>query len=184
MSETGCICDSEIPPGGFHESGCPLNPESVKDSGKRSQPGIRPWMKHQVCRDLAEGVKKRAEIAREHGVTSAAITKFARVHAREIDEIRAKLDDEFAGLWIASKTNRIAALEADYELTISHYKAGHHEWVKARTAIVHAVAEELGQLPNRTQLTIGGTVRHELVGVDLDECLPPDDLDDDAAAGG
>lgn len=144
----------------------------VHDSGSH---GIPRYRIHELCRELAAGEVKRAELARKYGVSRTAITKFAQRHKGRIAEIKAHLDDEYAGLWIAQKQNRIAALMADYEATLEHYRGDHHEWVKARTAIAHAVAEELGQLPNKSNLTIGGTVRHELVGVDVNECFPADE---------
>lgn len=154
--------------------------EVVNDSASH---GIPRYRAHELCRELAAGEVTRASLARKYGVSRSAITQFAKRNKGRIDEIKASLDDEYAGLWIARKRNRVAALQADYEMAAAEGRASHHEWVKARVQITHAVAEELGQLPNRTQLTIGGTVRHELVGVDLDECLPPDDRDDDAADG-
>jgi len=72
-----------------------------------------------------------------------------------------------AGLRIASKEARIAAYQGDYEQAASGPKAGHHEWVKARTGILHAVAEELGQLPPRTTVTVMPVV-HIVEGIDLE----------------
>jgi predicted transcriptional regulator len=92
---------------------------------------------------------RRASLARKYGVGRQAITEFAKRHAWQMKEIEDHLDDEFAGLWIASKANRVSALQADYEIAARSEKSGHHEWVKARVQIAHAVAEELGQLPPR-----------------------------------
>lgn len=126
----------------------------------------------ELCRELAAEQVKRADLARKYGVSRSAITQFARRHRGRIEEIRRKLDDEFAATWIASKQRRIEALQADYEASAEGYYTGHYEHIKARTAILRAVAEELGQIPNKSNVTIGGTVRHELVGVDVSECFP------------
>lgn len=144
-------------------------PEDVQVSGSGKIPRYRV---HELCRELAVAEVKRVDLARKYGVSGAAITKFAKAHKGQIAEIKAHLDDEFAGLWITRKENRLAALQADFELASDEARASHHEWVKARIQITHAVAEELGQLPNKQNITIGGTVRHELVGVDVSECFP------------
>jgi hypothetical protein len=59
------------------------------------------------------------------------------------------------------------ALEADYERTLEHQESDHHLWVHTRTAITHAVAEELGQRPGRGSVIIV-PVAHVLEGVDLE----------------
>lgn len=153
---------------GYHQDEEDEQPPVDRSGGH----GIPRYRRHELCRELAAGEVTRASLARKYGVTRQAITKFAQANKGRIEEIKAHLDDEFAGLWITRKENRLAALQEDFELASDNIKAGHHEWVKARTALTHAVAEELGQLPNRSQITIGGTVRHELVGVDVSECFP------------
>lgn len=156
---------------------------------QRQQPhGIPRWQIHEVCRELATGDMTQAAIGRKYGVTRQAINDFARRHARVIDEIRADLDDDFAGLWIADKRNRISALQREYELACEHRNSGHHEWIGKRMAIIRAVAEELGQIPNRSTMAVTGVVTHKIIGVSLDECFPempdiPDHVPDDLAAG-
>lgn len=123
--------------------------------------------RRELTRALAVGEVTRASLARRYGISRAAVTQFAQRHASEIDAIKAALDDEFAGLWIASKEQRINAHQADYETAAGHEKSGHHEWIKARTQILHAVAEELGQLPPRTTVAVM-PVTHVIVGIDPD----------------
>jgi predicted transcriptional regulator len=121
--------------------------------------------RRELTRALAVGEVTRASLARRYGISRAAVTQFAHRHAAEIDAIKAHLDDEFAGLWIASKEQRIVAHQNDYEVAAGHEKADHHEWIKARTQILHAVAEELGQLPPRTTVAVLPVV-HIIEGVD------------------
>ena len=133
----------------------------VNGSAKR----IAPWLRRTLCRELAAGEVKRAALARKYGVTPAAITLFAKRHGAEIDAIKRDLDDQFAGLWIADKAARIAAYQADLEASAADTKhAGYFEQIRTRTAILRAVAEELGQLPPRATLTIRPVV-HVLEGV-------------------
>jgi hypothetical protein len=141
--------------------------DEVKDSGSGRDTKLKPWDRRQLCRELAAGDVKRADLARRYGVSAAYITKFAKQHAAEIDDIRASLDNEFAGLWIASKAARIAAYQADLELSEDHAKYGsHYEHIRTRTQILKAVAEELGQLPPRQTVMVVPVV-HVVEGVDL-----------------
>lgn len=121
----------------------------------------------QRCRDLAAGELNRSEIARKYGVNPSTITRFARRHAAEIEAIRRDLDDEFAGLWIARKENRLAAYQDEIARLDAHPSASHHEWSKARQSALHAAAEELGQLPGRGAVVIM-PVEHVVIGVDVD----------------
>jgi hypothetical protein len=133
----------------------------------RAEPKLTPWDRRQLARDLAEDVVSRRKLATRYGVSHQYLTKFARQHATEIDAMRDRIGDEFAGQWIADKQARIAAYQADYEAALDHPHFDHHEWLKARTQILHAVAEELGALPPRAAVMIV-PVTHIVQGVDLD----------------
>lgn len=117
----------------------------------------------QLKRELAAGEVKRTVLAKKYDVTTGYITQFAQRYAREIDEIKDKLDDEFAGLWIADKSKRLDAYEDLYSQASDHPHAGHHEWIKARAGILSNVAKELGQ-----DHESGTTVNHIIVGVNLE----------------
>jgi len=138
----------------------------VAVNGSTWRPKLTPGDRRQLCRALAAGEVTRAQLARRYGVSRAYITQFARMYAAEIDQIKARLEDEFAGLWVADKAARIAAHQADYEMALDSPRADHHEWIKTRTQVLHAVAEELGQLPPRTQVNVAA-VTHIIEGVDL-----------------
>lgn len=158
-----------------HQRQRSIRPEVAVDDALRAlrdrtteQPGrIAPWDEHQLCRELAEGGQTHAELGRKYGVKRTAITDFKARHKRRIDEIAAHLDDEFAGLWVASKAARIAAHQRDAQLLEGDR---HPERVKARTAILKQVAEELGQMPGRAGITIT-VAEHQLVGVEISEDL-------------
>lgn len=139
--------------------------DDVNGSAKSRK--LTPFDRREIQRALADGTEKRSAIARRFGVTAGYITQFAKQYAREIDDIKRDLDNEFAGLWIASKVNRVIAYQNDFAKTLLDPKASHHEWVKARAQILHQVAEELGQLPPRATLTII-PVTHVVEGVDLE----------------
>jgi hypothetical protein len=127
--------------------------------------GQRPWERRALCRELAVGEVTGAALARKYDVTRQAISAFKKRHAAEIDAIKADLDNEFAGLWIAQKSARIAAYQADLEASEGGGFGSHFEQIRTRTQVLKAVAEELGQLPPRATITIV-PVQHILEGVD------------------
>jgi hypothetical protein len=134
----------------------------AKPRGKLSRADQR-----QLQRELATGDVMRADLARRYGVTRGYVTIFAKQYAREIADIKAQLDDEFAGLWIAQKEQRIAAYQAEYERALRHPRRDHFEWINARRQILHTVAEELGQLPPRQTVTVVPVV-HIIENVNLE----------------
>lgn len=138
--------------------------EPVKDTasapkldgrGRDNRPKLAPWQKLELCRHLAAQDITRSAMARKYGVSPAAITLFAKRNADRIQEVRDHLDDEFAGLWIARKANRVAR----YQESIEGEDVPRTELV----AVQKAVAEELGQLSH----IVTATVTHVLEGVDL-----------------
>lgn len=133
------------------------------DSGAMSRADQR-----QLKRELATGEATRAALAKKYGVSASYVTQFAKRYAREIDDIKERLDDQFAGLWIAQQEQRIAAYQAEYDLASNAKSADHHEWIKARTGILKNVAEELGQIQGK-QPTVGVVVQHVIVGVDVED---------------
>lgn len=153
-------------------------------------------VKLKLIQELARDEVRRVELARRYGVTGAAISNFAKKHAEAIAAAKQRIDDEFAGMWIVQKKSRLAELEQDVD-NINGSETARKEAVTAalgdtldvQAAIAESeglkpdpvllrvkhkalrqAAEELGQLPARVTVEIGDThVRHEIVGVDLDE---------------
>jgi P27 family predicted phage terminase small subunit len=139
------------------------------NSAQQNDMAVKPWERRTLCRELAAGDLTRTQLARKYGLNRSNITRFAQRHAREIDDIKAQLDNQYAGLWIADKANRIAAYQADLELSEADAEYGaHYEHIRTRKDILRAVAEELGQLPPRTTVVVTPVV-HVLEGVNVDE---------------
>ena len=135
--------------------------------------GIPRWRYMELWTELADGTVKQAALGRKYGVSRQAVSQFAKRHRGRIEEIRAKLGQEFAGLWIADKRRRIEALQADYEASAANeFYSDHYEQVRVRMQILRAVAEELGEIPTKSTVHVGGVVEHRLVGVNIDECFP------------
>lgn len=140
------------------------NDNEVQGSGSRR---LTPFDRRKLQRAIAAGEKKRAQIARDFGVSASYVTSFARRYAFEIDQIKAELDNAFAGLWIADKESRILALQAEYVRAANADKADHHEWIKTRLMALHQAAEELGQLPPRATIAVMPVV-HVIEGIDVE----------------
>jgi hypothetical protein len=171
-----CLCPPTIVAMAGHEADCPVAEPSANGNGRPvsrrvnspvKRPGIPRHRQLEVIRHLAAEDITRAELARQVGITRGGMTSFAKRHQAEIEQVRAQLEDEFAGIWLASKRNRLAALQSDYELAAEHKNAAHYQWILARAQLMHQASEELGQLPGRGAVVIIPVV-HELVGVDLD----------------
>jgi hypothetical protein len=129
-----------------------------------------------LIRDLAKGEHRDAELARRHGVSRPAILEFKRRHAEAIEHQRAHLEDVFASIEFADKGARVAELSndaADIAAILGDpetaAKAGvqYAEMVRAKQSALRAIAVELGQLPSRMQVLVGGSLDVQVNGVDV-----------------
>lgn len=127
----------------------------------------RGWVAHRLIRDFALGEKTGAELAVQYGVSQTSISQFKKRHALEIEEVRNNLADEYAGVWVAQKIDRIR----EYQQAAEKMAAGSSPRnAEVLVSILKAVAEELGQLPARTQVNVANTnVTYEIVGIDPDD---------------
>lgn len=140
----------------------PPRPDGTgRKSGRRSD-HVLAHNTRQVIRALAIGIQTRAQIAAEFGVTRSAVTHFATRHAREIHELQLalenKVEDRLAGMWIADQENRLALLQ---------WIAEHAIDTRDIMAALRYAAEELGQLPPRSQVVVV-PVQHVIEGVDTE----------------
>lgn len=157
--------------------------EQIAAGVPRDHPGFAlaatPETFAEVVNMLASGMYPVPAIAKQYGVTRAAVYMFRTRHKREIDARRAELGDRFAeitGLWIASKEERIQALQdaaerierllsaTDEAEADTSYVA---ELTRTLAGIMHEVAEQLGQLPTRVQVQTTTVINYEVVGVDM-----------------
>lgn len=120
--------------------------------------------KLKLLRLLAAGEHSYEELGRMFDSSPNTITQFKYVHKEEIKEIQQNLDDEFAGLWIVKKHNRVAEYASQVE------RIGDSDDPKliarAQTAL-RSVAEELGDLPSRTTVSVDPlTVNYKVEGTD------------------
>lgn len=147
----------------------PKNPIATQNRGGR-RGVLTPSQKRELMRELAIRTKTHVELGEQFGMSRTGIGNFAKRHEFEIDEMRNDLENQFAGLWIAKKENRLADYQEDLDALRGTKTEYHHEWIKAKAQIRRNVAEELGQLPPRQAVTIV-PVQHIIVGVDMDNDL-------------
>ena len=149
--------------------------------------------RRKLIRELAlrEPGTKLGDIAKKYDVTASAITHFAKRHAEEIAAVAAAADDEFAGILIANKAYRLAALQEMHEIALTpqpkvatngkivtrwNPETGQDEEVmevdvRAAALVSKQAAEELGQLANRVTLSgqIDTTTTYKIVNVSDDD---------------
>ncbi len=126
------------------------NLDEAGDNPRRRQRGKleHPVTKLRLIRELADGSKTQTELAMEFGCGQPAVSMFAARHAAAIADVRANMDDEFAGILYASKAARLAAYDEDVEDPDASLQDRHRA--------LKSIAEELGHLANR--VTMGGEV--------------------------
>lgn len=152
----------------------------------------RGHVRARLIHDLAADIATRAALAKEYGVNRASITRFATTWRPEIEHARRNIEDQYAALWIADKRARVATHQQVVEHALDLLNASDDapaegtevaevapraprrrgagvdvstaELMAKIQAGLRAVAEELGQLPNRVNVEhSGGTsVRYEL----------------------
>lgn len=129
-----------------------------------------------LIRELALGEETQAALARRYNVTPQSMWEFKERHAERIEQVRARIDDEFVGIELASKVARVAILN-DQVLKAVELLSDPTDAVKAGVqraemeriiqSGARAIADELGQIPQRMQVDIGGTLNVNVNGVDL-----------------
>lgn len=149
------------------EAGKELDPKRSDGLVARKNHLERGWVKHRLVRDMAIGEKSQRALAAQYGVSQTSISSFKKRHSMEIEEVRNNMADEYAGLWVAQKMQRIAEYQQAAEKMANGSSPRNQEVL---VTILKAVAEELGQLPTRTQVNVTNeqTV-YQVVGVSVDD---------------
>lgn len=129
---------------------------------------LNAWDLRMLLRDLATWTGVMQELADKWGIPANSLHVYKSRHKREIAAIQADLENQFAGMWIANKEARIAALAEMYESARSHKYANHHEWIRASESLLRSAAEELGQIPGRGSIVVI-PVQHLVIGINPEE---------------
>lgn len=147
-----------------------------------------PWTRRQLVVDLALSGKTQEALAEKYGCTQGAISQFRAKHLTDIQAVRDDSENEFAGIAIAEKANRLATYldmlekalqpvpkvngkgEIMYGLPDENGERKPIMEIDLAVAqkIQRNVAEELGHLPNRVTLggEVGVTTAYTINGVD------------------
>ncbi|MER7234030.1 hypothetical protein ABT348_24145 [Streptomyces olivaceus] len=125
------------------------------------------WRKTQLIRQLALGELTQARLGEMYGVSQASISKFGIRHRAEVEMVKEQLAERaqegMEHLWVAKKANRVAEYQATAERMNELNTARAHE---IKISSLKAVAEEMGELPARTQVNVSqSSVTYEIVGV-------------------
>lgn len=98
---------------------------------------------------IAAGEHSIKELAEMFESAEGTINQFKHRYRDDIRRMQENLADEFAGLWIADKRNRIQV----YEDQVERFQTSDDPKLVARTqTALRSVAEELGALPQRVQV--------------------------------
>jgi len=125
----------------------------------------RAWVKTELIRELAAEKISQTNLAKRYGVGQSAIAEFKRRHLADINRLKDSLNDEWAGLWIADKRNRIAELQSLAESLIDMQPTARTAEVVAK--LLRDAAEELGDITNKNKVEMD-VVRYEINGVSLE----------------
>jgi hypothetical protein len=120
----------------------------------------RAYARRRLIIDLAKEEKTQRELAALYDCSVSSINEFKARHMPAILEARADLGNEFTGLWIAQKLDRLAELEALFEDTVSARDR------ETKAMLLRHAAEELGQIPNKSTLDITAEVKVRIEGLD------------------
>lgn len=141
----------------------------------------------QIIRELALGDMSQSQMAEKYEVTQQSISEFKQRNAEAIAAVRANAEDEFAGLLIAKKLNRVAAYEdllAEALRPVPKLDNKGHQVLdpvsgqpvlevdtRAAAMMLKSVAEEMGQLASRVQLSgdMTTTTTYKIAGVDPED---------------
>jgi hypothetical protein len=132
----------------------------------------------ELVNDLAMGDMTQEQLAVKYDRSRIAISQFAVRNKAEIQEAKDEIYGPFWGSYHAKKGNRIAQLERWIAIHEHDLETDELSW-KARVdltarlqKLVNAIAEELGDLPTRTQVTVDASkLTQDIVGFDREKWL-------------
>lgn len=122
-------------------------PRRKRNNARKFKLEGRPAVRLALIRDLAQGDLTQDQLAAKYSVNRYTITSFKKRHLQEIEDCIAKVDSEFRGIMIADKANRLSAYE---KMLMDAMDAGNR---RDAIRILRNVAEEMGHLPSRMQIS-------------------------------
>lgn len=128
---------------------------------------LKGLVKLRLIRELAAAEKPNVQLAEEYNVSDERISQFKQENRDAIEHVRTHMADEFAGILLADKKNRLAEYVSDVD---EANERGGSDWAEARRIKHNAlrqIAEELGQIPNKTSMAVEGKVEYVIEGIDI-----------------
>lgn len=123
-----------------------------------------------LIQELGAGELTDSELGEKYGITKDRVGQIRRENADKIAAMRADVEDELAGVFIASKANRIKTYDHLAALLDEAITAGQEpdpQLVRQLIVTQKAVAEEMGQLPSRITIQhVGPRADYTIEGVD------------------
>jgi hypothetical protein len=107
----------------------------------------KPYTRRKLIRQLALTDIGDREACKQYGVDDASMFRFRKRHAEEIAAVAANAADEFAGMWIAEKINRLTVYGDMLEQALDKGE------LQNAARILRNAAEEMGHLPSRVQIS-------------------------------
>lgn len=139
----------------------------------------RSYLRVELINDLAAGELSQEKLAEKYRVSTQTISDFKKKFAYEIEvrgqQLRDRIADTAAGLWIASKQNRLASYQEQADILEEAIikadglgKAPAVGLMRQLASTLKNVAEEMGDIPSRVQINnaVAETVNYTLEGVD------------------
>lgn len=113
----------------------------------------RPTRRLGLIRDLALGELTQEQLAVKYEVNRYSITAFKKRHLQDIEDCIAKADSEFRGIMVADKANRLATYQMMLDRLLEKVKGMDSGERRDAIRILRNVAEEMGHLPSRMQIS-------------------------------
>ena len=130
------------------------------------QKRLTPEENMMIVLELASGKFKQKDIALRHGISDQRVSKIKQENEQLFNDVRNARLESITAEQIKQQEWRLTQLARDMEKLDNNW---HPESVKARTGILKHVAEELGQIAEKT-INIR-PVETRLIGINPDEDL-------------
>lgn len=139
-------------------------PDNYGSSYDPRRPLSNEWTRGRLISDLATGEYTQTFLAEKYGVSQPSVANFKKKYATQITQRHERLIDEYQDLWIATKYNRLAALQTLTEELAEGDTTPRNAEVIDR--LLRSAAEELGDLQTKLSIDVA---EYRITGIDLDK---------------
>jgi hypothetical protein len=142
----------------------------VENLGNPGGPNLKARQRHNLLQDLASGSQTIQQLADKYERALGTIHYYKKKYADEIAAIRSEAENEYAGIWVADKKQRLLAYLEDVEqIQETTEKSGVLDvgLLRTKQAALKSIAEELGQL--KQHMSVDQSVTYTIIGVDTED---------------